>query len=127
MSKSNPVAPKAMEFAKPQRWPYPFAAKDEGKPSCPPSIFMAQFRVLALKDTCASVRFVDSSSHSFTAVFRMNRPSQGNVFLHSVGNMYGTNAALVRFEYVTVRPPSAADRDDANGSRRVVRRVRTVT
>ena len=40
-------------------------------------------------------RFVDSSSHSFTAVFRMNRPSQGNVFLHSVGNMYGTNAALV--------------------------------
>ena len=57
---------------------------------------MAQFRVLALKDTCALRRFVDSSSHSFTAVFRMNRPSQGNVFLHSAGNMYGANAALVR-------------------------------
>ena len=60
---------------------------------------------------------MDSSSHSFTAVFRMNRrPSQGNVFLHSAGNMYDTNAAFGSFELCN-GAPSAADRDDANGSR----------
>ena len=55
-----------LEFAKPQRGL--FAGKGEGgaRPSsCPPSIFMVQFRVLALKDTCAF--FVESVRQSRTA------------------------------------------------------------